>query len=343
MSRRVPSGLTDVMHAVGFRENLPVDDPSSLVDFTVPIPAPGPHDVLVRVRAASVNPVDTKIRRFSPAQDGAPRILGFDAAGTVVAVGSDVSRFTAGDDVFYAGTTNRPGSNAELQVVDERIVGRKPATLDFAQAASLPLTTITAWESLFDHLELGPGSTGTILVVSAAGGAGSMATQLACTRTRLEVIATASRPESSAFAVELGAHHVVDHTARLAEQVAAIAPCGVDYVFSAYSPHNVNTYAELMRPFGHVVAIDRAGELDVLQQKSITWHWELMFTRPLLLPEDDYQHRLLEQASELVDAGVLRPTATVVLDGLRSSTVREAHRLVESLAMIGKVVIDYGS
>lgn len=335
--------MTDSMRAVGFRENLPADDPSSLVDSRMPIPAPGPHDLLVRIHAASVNPVDTKIRRFSGTQDGELRILGFDAAGTVVAIGSEVSRFAAGDDVLYAGVTNRPGSNAEFQLVDERIVGRKPATLDFAQAASLPLTTITAWESLFDHLALGPESTGTILVVGAAGGAGSMATQLARTQTRLEVVATASRPESAAFAVELGAHHVVDHTALLAEQVAAIAPDGVDYVFSAYSPHHVETYAELVRPLGHIVAIDRAGELDVLQQKSITWHWELMFTRPLLLPGDDYQHRLLEKASELIDTGVLRPTATVVLDGLQAATLRKAHRMVESLTMIGKVVIDYGS
>lgn len=335
--------MTNAMRAVGFRENLPADDPSSLVDVRLPIPAPGPHDLLVRVRAASVNPVDTKIRRFSRTQSGEPRILGFDAAGTVVAIGAEVSRFAAGDDVLYAGVTNRPGSNAEFQLVDERVVGRKPARLDFAQAASLPLTTITAWESLFDHLALGPESTGTILVVGGAGGAGSMATQLARTQTRLEVVATASRPESAAFAVELGAHHVIDHTAPLAEQVSAIAPDGVDYVFSAYSPQNVTAYAELVRPLGHIVAIDRAGELDVLQQKSITWHFELMFTRPLLLPADDYQHRLLERASELVDTWVLRPTATVVLDGLQAATLRKAHRMVESLTMIGKVVIDYGS
>jgi zinc-binding alcohol dehydrogenase family protein len=334
--------VTDSMRAVGFRENLPADDPSSLVDLRMPIPTPGPHDLLVRINAASVNPVDTKIRRFGRTHDGEVRILGFDAAGTVAAVGPEVSRFAAGDEVLYAGVTNRPGSNAEFQLVDERIVGRKPATLDFAQSASLPLTTITAWESLFDHLALGPESTGTILIVGAAGGAGSMATQLARTQTRLEVIATASRPESAAFAVELGAHHVVDHTALLAEQVAAIAPDGVDYVFSAYSPDHVEAYSELVRPLGHIVAIDRAGELDALQQKSITWHWELMFTRPLLLPGDDYQHRLLEKASRLIDTGVLRPTATVVLDGLQAATLREAHRMVESLAMIGKVVIDYG-
>ena len=335
--------MTDSMRAVGFRENLPADDPSSLLDLRMPIPAPGAHDLLVRVHAASVNPVDTKIRRFSPTQDDEVRILGFDAAGTVVAVGPEVSRVDVGDDVFYAGVTNRPGSNAEFQLVDERIVGRKPATLDFAQAASLPLTTITAWESLFDHLALGPESTGTILVVGAAGGAGSIATQLARTQTRLEVVATASRRESAAFAVQLGAQHVVDHTAKLAEQVAAIAPDGVDYVFSAYSPDHIEAYAELIRPLGHIVGIDRPGELDVLQQKSITWHFELMFTRPLLLPEDDYQHRLLEKASELIDTGVLRPTATIVLDGLQAATLREAHRMVESLAMIGKVVIDYGS
>jgi NADPH:quinone reductase-like Zn-dependent oxidoreductase len=168
-----------------------------------------------------------------------------------------------------------------------------------------------------------------------------MATQLARTQTSLEVIATASRPESAAFAVELGAHHVVDHTALLAEQVTAIAPDGVDYVFSAYSPDHVKAYAELVRPLGHIVAIDRVSELDVLQQKSITWHWELMFTRPLLLPANDYQHSLLNKASQLIDTGVLRPTATVVLDGLQAATLRKAHRMVESLAMIGKVVLDY--
>jgi zinc-binding alcohol dehydrogenase family protein len=335
--------MTDSMRAVGFRESLPAVDPTSLVDSRMPIPVPGPHDLLVRVHAASVNPVDTKIRRFSPPQDGELRILGFDAAGTVEAVGSEVFRFDVGDDVFYAGVTNRPGSNAEFQLVDERIVGHKPGTLDFVQAASLPLTTITAWESLFDHLALGPESTGTILVVGAAGGAGSMVTQLARTQTQLEVIATAWRPESAAFAVELGAHHVVDHTAGLVDQLAAVAPGGVDYVFSAYSAHNVEAYAESIRPLGHIVAIDRVDGLDVLQQKSISWHWELMFTRPLLLPDDDYQHRLLEKASQLVDAQVLRSTATVVLDGLQPATLRNAHQMVESLAMIGKVVIDYGS
>jgi NADPH2:quinone reductase len=335
--------VTQRMHAVGFRENLSIDDPASLVDVMVPIPQPGPHDLLVRVRAVSVNPVDTKIRRFSPVEGDGPRILGFDCAGTVEAVGAEVSRFRVGDDVFYAGVTDRPGSNAELQLVDERIVGRKPKTLDFANAASLPLTTITAWEGMFDHLQLTADSSGAILVVSGAGGVGSVVTQLARTQTRLTVIATASRPESASFATDLGAHHVVDHRGDLADQVLAIAPQGADYVFSPYSEGNVEAYAKLVRTLGHIVSIDNVGDINMLRPKSITWHWELMFTRPLLLPEDDYQHRLLEQTADLVDAGVLRSTATETLEGLDAATLREAHRMVESSTMIGKVVISSGS
>jgi zinc-binding alcohol dehydrogenase family protein len=260
------------MRAVGYRENLDVGDPASLVDVTMPVPVPGPHDLLVRVRAVSVNPIDTKIRRGSPVAGGAVRILGFDAAGTVEAIGPEVTRFGVGDDVYYAGVTNRPGSNAEFQVVDEHIVGRKPATLDFAQSAALPLTTITAWEGLFDHLGLTPDSSGTLVAVAAAGGVGSMVTQLARTQTGLTVIATASRPESARFAAALGAHHVVNHHNGLAGHVLAIAPDGVDHVFSPYSPQHIDAYARALRPLGHVVCIDAAPDLGPIRHKGITWH-----------------------------------------------------------------------
>jgi NADPH:quinone reductase len=328
------------MRAVGYRENLDVGDPASLVDVTMPVPVPGPHDLLVRVRAVSVNPIDTKIRRGSPVAGGAVRILGFDAAGTVEAIGPEVTRFGVGDDVYYAGVTNRSGSNAEFQVVDEHIVGRKPATLDFAQSAALPLTTITAWEGLFDHLGLTPDSSGTLVAVAAAGGVGSMVTQLARTQTGLTVIATASRPESARFAAALGAHHVVNHHNGLAGHVLAIAPDGVDHVFSPYSPQHIDAYARALRPLGHVVCIDAAPDLGPIRHKSITWHSELMFTRPLFLPTDDSQHRLLNQAAALVDAGVLRTTATEVLDRMDAATLRQAHRMVETTAMVGKVVIN---
>jgi len=333
--------MTRTMHAVGYRQNLAVDDRASLVDLMAPVPEPRQHDLLVRVRAVSVNPVDTKIRRGSPVAAGDVRILGFDAAGTVEAVGAQVTRFGVGDDVYYAGVTNRQGSNAELQLVDEHIVGHKPATLDFAQAAALPLTTITAWEGLFHHLGLRQESTGTLVAVSAAGGVGSMVTQLARTQTQLTVIATASRPKSARFATALGAHHVVDHHDHLAEQVLSIAPDGVEYIFSPYSPTHLDAYAQMLRPLGHVVGIDSAPDLSAMRPKSITWHWELMFTRPLFLPNDDYQHRLLQETADLVDTGVLRTTATEVLDGLEAATLREAHRMVETSAMVGKVVIAF--
>lgn len=332
------------MHAIGYEENLPIENPASLVGVpSLPIPEPGPHDLLVRVRAASVNPVDVKLRASSPPPGGL-RILGFDAAGVVEAVGGEVSRFAPGDEVFYAGSISRSGSDAELQLVDERVTGRKPASLDFAHAAALPLTSITAWESLFDHLALGPDTTGTLVVVGAAGGVGSMVTQLARTRTRLTVIGTASRPDSQAWATEMGAHHVVDHHDRLAEQVLALAPDGVEYVFSTHSPPNIEAYAQMLRPFGHVVAIDdEPGDIAPLKAKSIAWHWESMFTRPTLLPEDDAQHRVLQQVADLVDAGTLRSTATTVLEPLDAATLREAHRMIESSATIGKVVVAVGT
>ncbi|WP_250033711.1 zinc-binding alcohol dehydrogenase family protein [Paractinoplanes maris] len=311
-----------------------------LVDVQVPDPQPGPHDLLVRVHAVSVNPVDVQSAGRGPT-GGDPKILGYDAAGVVEAVGPRVTRFRPGDEVYYAGDIRKPGSNAELQAVHENIVGRKPSTVDMAQAAALPLTTITAWEALFDHLGLTAESTGTIVVLGAAGGVGSMVTQLAKTRTKLSVIGTASRPESSRWAVDMGADEVVDHHQGLAREVLRLRPDGVEYVFSPHSAANVGEFARLLKPFGHVVAIDEVDSVQPLKAKSIAWHWELMFTRPMYAPEDDYQGRLLDEVGRLVEAGQVRSTLVTRLGPLNAATMTEAHHLVGtgSGSSIGKVVV----
>ncbi|OCH80494.1 NADPH:quinone reductase [Gordonia sp. UCD-TK1] len=316
-----------------------VEDPSAFAEATMPVPAPRPHDLLVEVRAVSVNPVDTKVRAGLRDADP-PRVLGFDAAGTVVGIGDEVSRFAVGDEVYYAGSIGRPGTNAEFHLVDERIVGRKPSSLDFGAAAALPLTTITAWESLFEKLRVDSADSGTIVVVAGAGGVGSMVIQLARSLTDLTVIATASRPESQEWARGLGAHHVVDPR-RLREDVRSCAPGGVDYIFSPHSDGNVESYADIMGVHGQVVAIDEPEGLDTLplKQKSQSWHWELMFSKPLFAPEDDSQHRILGRVAELVDAGKIRSTVNREPLGFTIDNLRTAHQVSESGGAIGKVVL----
>ncbi|MBN9796668.1 zinc-binding alcohol dehydrogenase family protein [Pseudonocardia sp. UM4_GMWB1] len=318
---------------------LSVDDPECLVDAEIEVGAPGPHDLLVDVRAVSVNPVDGKVRSsFDPA-DG-PKVLCFDAAGVVVEVGDRVQGYAPGDEVYYAGAIDRPGSNAHRQLVDSRIVGRKPSTLDFAAAAALPLTSITAWECLYDHLRVTADTTGTLLVVSAAGGVGSMVLQLG-RRTGLTLVGTASRTESADWARQMGAHAVADHH-DLVGTVREVAPDGVQYVFSPVSAGNVEAYAELMTPRGIVVAVDEPEGLDTLplKTKSQAWHWELMFTRPLSEPGSTVQREILDEVSRLVDAGELRTTETRRLQGLTAATLREAHRLIESGGTVGKIVVE---
>jgi len=307
-----------------------------LAETRLPVPAPEPHDLLVRVEAVSVNPVDTKVRAGGSRDE---KVLGFDAAGVVVAVGAETSRFTVGDEVYYAGDITRPGSNAQFQVVDERIVGRKPATLSFADAAALPLTTITAWETLFDHLGATPDSEDTLLVVGAPGGVGSVLTQLARTLTRLRVIGTAGRPESVEWVRSMGAHETVDHH-ELVPAVKRLAPHGVDWLFTSYSGGRIEAFAEVLRPFGHIVAIDdEHDDLYPLKAKSITWHWEFMFARAGHGYDLAAQGALLDRAADLVDAGRLRSTVTRRLDGITAASLTEAHRLVESGGTIGKIVL----
>lgn len=318
---------------------LPIEDPGALIDSEAEIGDPGPHDLLVDVRAVSVNPVDVKVRSsFDPA--GGPAVLGYDAAGVVVATGARVRGYAPGDEVFYAGSIDRPGSNAHRQLVDSRIAGRKPSTLDFAAAAALPLTSLTAWECLHDHLGVTPDSTGTLLVVSAAGGVGSMMLQLG-RRTGLTLVGTASRTESADWAREMGAHGIADHH-DLVGSVRKVAPDGVQYVFSPVSAGNVEAYAELMTPRGAVVAIDEPEGLDTLPLKtrSQSWHWELMFTRPLHEPDSTVQREILDEVSRLVDAGELRTTETTRLHGVTAQSLREAHRLIETGRTVGKIVIE---
>lgn len=334
------------MKAVAYRRSLPITDAECLIDVTLPEPVPGGRDLLVRVEAVSVNPVDTKIRRRVDPQ-GADKVLGWDAAGTVVAVGGEVTLFKPGDHVYYAGALDRPGSNAELQLVDERIAGRKPATLDMFQAAAMPLTTITAWELLFDRFGIPRGNaaqTGAVLIVGAAGGVGSMAVQLARRLTNLTVIGTASRPETQAWVKELGAHHVVDHGGDLKAQVLAVSPQGVDYVLSlTHTDQHYPVLVELLKPQGKFGLIDDPeGALDIglLKRRSLSLHWEFMFTRPLFQTEDmKAQHQLLNEVADLVDAGVLRTTLREHLGPIDAASLRRAHERLESGSTIGKLVL----
>jgi zinc-binding alcohol dehydrogenase family protein len=333
------------MPAVAYRKSLPIEDPESLVDLERPVPRPGPRDVLVRVEAVAVNPVDYKIRKNAD-PGGEPRVLGWDASGVVVAAGDEVTLFSEGDEVYYAGDLNRPGADSRYHVVDERLVARKPASLSFTEAAALPLTALTAWEGLFERLGLHTGAleqTGALLITAAAGGVGSMTAQLARALTSLTVIGTASRPETEEFARRMGVRYVVDHHKPLAPQLAEVAPGGLDYVFSTTgTDRNMAAYAEALKPFGRIVAIDDFDSLPVglLKPKSISFHWEFMFTRSMFRTADQaVQHHILTQVARLADAGILTTTATRDLGPVTAASLREAHRIQESGSAIGKTTL----
>jgi NADPH:quinone reductase len=328
------------MRAIGSYDGLPISDPQSLVDVELPPPELRPRDVLVRVQAVSVNPVDIK-RRASLEHSETPVVLGYDAAGVVGEVGPEVSTLAVGDEVYYAGDITRQGSNAELQAVDERIVAHRPGSLSFAEAAALPLTSITAWETLFDRFRLDSSSTGMLLIVGAAGGVGSVMIQLAKQLTGLEVLATATRPESRDWVCALGADRVVDHH-DLVDSVRSHGVDEVDYIFSPHSRDNIDAYAEIIRPFGEITAIDEPEGLDLLalKTKSVAWHWELMFTRSLFeTPDMIEQKHLLSRVALLVDEQRLRTTVTESIDDFSAAGLRRAHELVESGRMTGKVVV----
>ncbi|MDA8483698.1 zinc-binding alcohol dehydrogenase family protein [Pseudomonas resinovorans] len=335
------------MKAVAYFQNLPIDNPESLQDIVLPEPQPAPRDLLVEVRAISVNPVDTKIRRNAAPEAGQPKVLGWDVAGVVKAVGSEVTLFQPGDRVFYAGDLTRPGGNAELHRVDERIVGHMPKSLDFAQAAALPLTSITAWELLFDRLQIAEGKADqgqSLLVVGAAGGVGSILVQLARQLTGLTVIGTASRPETQAWVRELGAHHVLDHSKPLAEELRRAGLSQVTHVASlTQTDQHLDQLVEALAPQGRLGLIDDPASLDVakLKRKSLSLHWEFMYTRSMFqTPDILEQHRLLERVGQLIDAGVLKTTVGEHFGAINAANLRCAHALLESGKAKGKIVLE---
>jgi zinc-binding alcohol dehydrogenase family protein len=334
------------MKAIGYYRNLPISDAESLVDLTLPDPVPGDRDLLVEVRAVSVNPVDVKIRANKAPEAGQPKVIGWDAAGVVRAVGKDVTLFKPGDKVWYAGSLVRPGTNSELHIVDERIVGPMPQTLDFAAAAALPLTTITAWELLFDRLKISEGkesSDAALLVIGAAGGVGSILVQLARQLTGLTVIGTASRPETTTWVSELGAHHVIDHTKPLSQELKRIGFEGVDYVvgLNQTDAHFEEIVASI-NPQGHLALIDDPDMFDFrkLKMKSVSLHWEFMFTRSMFSTVDQIrQHELLKRVASLIDSGVLRTTLNETLGTINAANLRRAHELIETNRARGKIVL----
>jgi len=335
------------MRAVGYRQSQPIAAETSLIDLDLPEPKAAGRDLLVEVKAVSVNPVDTKVRVRSQPAEGQTSVLGWDAAGIVKAVGPEVTGFKPGDAVFYAGAIDRPGSNAEFHLVDERIVGPKPKSLGFAEATALPLTAITAWEMLFDRLDIRkpvPGAAHALLIIGGAGGVGSIAIQLARQLTDVTVIATASRPETRAWAQELGAHHVIDHTKPLPAQIAALGIGAPAFVFSTtHSDTHLEGIIELMAPQGRFGLIDDPKTLDAnpLKPKSLSLHWELMFTRSLFKTADmGEQGKLLAEVSRLVDAGQIRTTLAEHFGSINAANLKRAHALIESNRAKGKIVLE---
>lgn len=336
------------MKAIGVTRYLPISDEASLLDLEVPKPEAAGRDLLVSVRAIAVNPVDTKVRAPKDQLEDPPRILGWDAAGVVEAVGPDVTLFAPGDEVFYAGSITRPGTNSEFHLVDERIVGRKPSSKSFAEAAALPLTAITAWEALFDRLGIssqGSDAGKKLLILGGAGGVGSIAIQLAKQVAELEVIATASREESKAWCLELGADHVVNHRENIGDQLKALGSDPVEFVLCLNSTdQHWKMMTEVIAPQGRICSIvetESPVDLGPLKKKSASFSWELMFTRSMFETDDMIeQHRLLNEVSRLVDAGRLRTTLGQTLSPITAAHLRQAHAQLESGRTIGKVVLD---
>ncbi len=335
------------MKAVGYTTPLPIANPLSLLDIEIPAPIATGRDLLVEIKAISVNPVDVKVRASGKPDGTEYKVLGWDAAGVVKAVGPACTLFKPGDEVYYAGSIARPGTNAELHLVEERIVGKKPRSLNFAQAAALPLTTITAWELLFDRFGVQPGKpadAGSLLVVGGAGGVGSILIQLARRLTGLTVIATASRPETQQWCRELGAHHVIDHTQPFAEQLKAIGIPEVEYIASLTGTegHYANL-VQVLAPQGSFGLIDDPKTLDAkpLKRKSASLHWEFMFTRAVFGTHDILaQHKLLNEAADLVDGGVLRTTLADTLGAINAANLKQAHTLLEGGRVRGKLVLE---
>ncbi|MHA4870533.1 zinc-binding alcohol dehydrogenase family protein [Duganella sp. PWIR1] len=336
------------MKAIAYRQSLPIDHADALIDIELPMPQAAGRDLLVEVRAISVNPVDTKIRRNVAPAEGQAKVIGWDAAGVVKAVGADVTLFKPGDEVWYAGDLTRAGTNSEFHLVDERIVGHKPDNIDFAQAAALPLTTITAWELLFDRLEVSRDAGATagksLLVIGAAGGVGSILVQLARQLTGLTVIGTASRPETGEWIKQLGAHHVIDHSKPLNEEIARLGLPPVNYVAALnQTDHHWAAISELVAPQGKIALIDDPTSIDVrtLKRKSVSLHWEFMYTRSMFQTEDmQKQHQLLNDVAKLVETGAVKTTLAERYGKINAANLKRAHTLIESNRAKGKIVLE---
>lgn len=335
------------MRAVGFNMPQPITEETSLIEIDLPMPSAAGRDLLVEIRAVSVNPVDAKVRASAAVEPGDHRVLGYDAAGVVKAVGPEVTLFQPGDAVFYAGALDRPGTNAEFHLVDERIVGRKPESLSFEQAAALPLTAITAYEAMLHRMKVQepvPGAANAILIIGGAGGVGSIAIQLARELTDLTVIATASRPETQAWIRELGAHHVIDHSQPLAPQVEALGLGSPAFVFSTTeTEQHLDDILALIAPQGRFCLIDdpkNPMDLRPFKRKALSIHWELMFTRSLYQTADMIeQHKLLDHVAELVDAGRIRTTLAETYGTINAANLKRAHAMIESGRAKGKIVL----
>jgi len=335
------------MKAIGFKKSLPISDKESFIEFETETPSPKGYDILVKVQANSVNPVDFKIRQNAAKDEvlETPKVIGWDAVGIVEAVGEKTSKFKVGDAVFYAGDITRSGSNAEFQLVDERIVGKKPKNLSIAESAAMPLTSLTAYEALFDRIRIDPEKDKgkSVLILAGAGGVGSIAIQLAKKLGNLTVIATASREDSIEWCKDLGADFVVNHH-HLKEDLEKIGHSQVNYILDFVDLEGYwETATEIIKPQGHIVSITGSSKplnLDLLKNKSVTFSWELMYTRSMFTTEDiERQHEILNHVADLLDNGTLKSTLTTTLDGFTVENLKEAHRLQESGKSIGKTVI----
>jgi NADPH:quinone reductase-like Zn-dependent oxidoreductase len=363
------AGIREInpMKAVGYRKSLAIDAADALIDFETAKLEPRGRDIRVAVKAISANPVDYKVRKRAAPPEGETKILGYDAAGVVDAVGPDVTLFKTGDEVFYAGSIQRQGTNSEFHLVDERIVGRKPKTLSFAQAAALPLTSITAWELLFDRLTAMPkaavlplssvsaawqlvhdqfhvANKSTLLIVGGAGGVGSILIQLARRLTGLTVVATASRPETQKWCLDLGAHGVIDHTMPMKEQIERLKLPPVALIASlTNTDQHYKALADIIAPQGKYGLIDDPPEFNVsvFKGKAVSIHWESMFTRSSFqTPDMIAQHNLLNDVADLIDKGVLRTTLDQTFGTINAANLKRAHALLESGKSRGKIVLE---
>ncbi|HAU1320425.1 TPA: zinc-binding alcohol dehydrogenase family protein [Legionella pneumophila] len=332
------------MKAIGYYQSLPITDNNALMDLDVSVPKATGHDILVEIKAVAVNPVDTKVRRNVQPESQQPKILGWDAAGVVAEIGSEVTMFKPGDEVWYAGDLTRPGSNCEFHLVDERIAAKKPKSLSFREAAALPLTSLTAWELLFDRLQLSAEDKGVLLITGAAGGVGSILVQLARQLTQLAIIGTAARSESIQWIMDNGAHHVIDHTKDMKAQLQNLHYSEVDYVISlTHTDQHAKSLVEILKPQGKFALIDDPQDLDIklFKLKSISIHWEMMYTRSMFkTPDMIKQHDILTEVARLVDAGKIKTTIAECLGSINAENLRRAHALLESGTSRGKIVLN---